>query len=305
MKTVVSIIMPTYNYGIFIEESLRKLQAQTYPHWECIIIDDGSMDNTREVVEGFIATDERFIYIHQENQGVSAARNLGLKKIRGDYVQFLDADDYLADDKLEKNIGLIKEEKLDFIYNNECWFTLDKNRQTIPQKTEFKEVNIQEDYNERMVQFISSNPFAINNPLFSKVLLEKTGAFHPDIHLGEDWLLWFQIAYTNPRIGKCKDVLVYIQRHNINKKQRKYLQSQIRVRNVMATYPLSEDLQYVNQKRKYWFLTNHSNKKYLIHLTLFYTIKYFLFAFPRTWSDFKIFVGDILFFRIRKLIKKS
>jgi len=305
MKTVISIIMPTYNYGIFIGESLRKLQKQTYQNWECVIVDDGSMDNTKEIVANFVIEDKRFIYIYQENQGVSAARNLGLKEIRGDYVQFLDADDYLADDKLEKNIRLIKEEKLDLVYNDECWFTLDKNRQIIPQKTLFKKVNIQEDYTERMIQFISSNPFAINNPLFSKVLLEKVGVFQTDIHLGEDWLLWFQIAYTNPRIGKSKDVLVYIQLHNINKKQRKYLQSQIRVRNMMATYRLSEDLQYVNQKRKYWYLTNHSNKKYLIHLTLFYTIKYFLFAFPRTWSDFKIFMGDILFFKIRKLIKKS
>ena len=88
-----SIIIPTYNRVAFLPKAIESVLAQTYPDWELIIVDDGSTDNTHEVVS--LYTDERITYIYQENAERSAARNNGIVHAKGEYVCFLDSDDYL------------------------------------------------------------------------------------------------------------------------------------------------------------------------------------------------------------------
>lgn len=100
----VSVIVPCYNQGRFLREAIRSLHEQTLADWECIIVDDGSKDNTLATAQSLAAEDERIRVIHQENLGLSGARNRGLEQIRGRYVQFLDADDYLGKDKLSKQL---------------------------------------------------------------------------------------------------------------------------------------------------------------------------------------------------------
>ncbi len=87
--------MPTYNYGAYITDALESLRAQTYDAWECIVVDDGSTDDTGEVVARFIEREPRVRYVWQENQRQSVAKNTGLAAARGVYVQFLDADDMI------------------------------------------------------------------------------------------------------------------------------------------------------------------------------------------------------------------
>lgn len=94
MKPKVSIITPVYNGERFIAQAIESVLAQTYPHWELIVVDDGSTDNTREVVARF--TDPRIRYVYQENRGQAAALNHGLELARGEYVTTLDADDWLT-----------------------------------------------------------------------------------------------------------------------------------------------------------------------------------------------------------------
>lgn len=80
---------------------------QTFKDWECIIIDDGSTDNTEEIAESLVTQDPRIRYLRQENKGSSAARNLGLEAISGHYVQFLDADDFILPGKFEEQLALL------------------------------------------------------------------------------------------------------------------------------------------------------------------------------------------------------
>ena len=77
-EPLISIIMPSYNQGLYLSEALESVLAQTYTNWECIIVDDGSKDNTPEVSKAYCAKDSRIQYIYQDNCGVSAARNIGL-----------------------------------------------------------------------------------------------------------------------------------------------------------------------------------------------------------------------------------
>lgn len=85
-------------------EAVRSLQAQSIADWDCIIVDDGSTDDSLQIAETLARGDARIRVIHQENRGLSGARNRGLQEIRGRYIQFLDADDYLANEKFEKQL---------------------------------------------------------------------------------------------------------------------------------------------------------------------------------------------------------
>ena len=92
---LVSIIIPCYNYSNYLVFTLESLQEQVFKDWECLIIDDGSTDDTKLKAETFLKKDSRYRYIYQEQKGVSAARNKGIAQSRGSYIQFLDADDFL------------------------------------------------------------------------------------------------------------------------------------------------------------------------------------------------------------------
>lgn len=94
MSALVSIIIPTYNYGEYLARAVESCLSQTHRDLEIIVIDDGSTDNTQAVMCRFT---DRVTYVYQENRGVSAARNAGLDRASGDFITFLDADDYLAD----------------------------------------------------------------------------------------------------------------------------------------------------------------------------------------------------------------
>ena len=94
----VSVIIPTYNYGKYIEKAVDSVLTQTYRDQEIIVVDDGSTDNTREIIEARYKDKVRYFY--QENRGAPAARNFGLRKAEGEFVTFLDADDWLMPNSL-------------------------------------------------------------------------------------------------------------------------------------------------------------------------------------------------------------
>lgn len=105
---LVSIVIPTYNYATYLPKALASCFDQTHENIEIIVVDDGSTDATREVVEEFW---DRVQYVYQENSGVSAARNKGLELASGEFTTFLDADDYLTEDSIETKLQILLEHK--------------------------------------------------------------------------------------------------------------------------------------------------------------------------------------------------
>ncbi len=103
----VSIIVPIYNSEKYLEECLLSIVNQKYRNFECIMIDDGSVDGSAKIAKAYSQKDKRFKYFYQKNSGVSAARNYGLRESTGDYITFLDSDDYLCQDYLEQYINCI------------------------------------------------------------------------------------------------------------------------------------------------------------------------------------------------------
>lgn len=113
---LVSIIMPSWNTGEFIAESIQSVLNQTYTNWELIIIDDCSSDDTDQIIESF--NDERIKYLKNEkNCGAALTRNRGLREARGEWIAFLDSDDLWSSDKLEKQIEFMKKNDIYFSYH--------------------------------------------------------------------------------------------------------------------------------------------------------------------------------------------
>jgi glycosyltransferase involved in cell wall biosynthesis len=103
-KSIVSVVIPTYNRGKIIEETLKSVLNQTYKNIEIIIVDDGSQDNTYEIIKNYFP---KLKYFRQENLGVEAARKRGVKESSGDYINFLDDDDLMRKDKIEKQVRIL------------------------------------------------------------------------------------------------------------------------------------------------------------------------------------------------------
>lgn len=123
-EELVSIIMPSYNTGKFIKESINSVINQTYTNWELIIVDDCSKDNTDEIVNSI--NDNRIIYLKNEkNSGAAISRNKALKEAKGRWIAFLDSDDIWKKDKLEKQIKFMKENDYCFSYTN--YIEIDEN----------------------------------------------------------------------------------------------------------------------------------------------------------------------------------
>lgn len=101
MESLISVIIPVYNTENYIGVCLESLVKQTYTNFEVLMIDDGSTDNSGRICQEYTESDSRFHYYRKENGGVSSARNLGIEYSRGDYLTFVDSDDWVEEDYLE------------------------------------------------------------------------------------------------------------------------------------------------------------------------------------------------------------
>lgn len=109
MNPTITIIVPVYNVEAYVRKSLQSIADQTFADWECIVVDDGSTDGSGAICDEFAALDSRFRVIHQSNQGLPAARNVGLELAQGKYIAFLDSDDYIHPDMYQVLLDAIRQ----------------------------------------------------------------------------------------------------------------------------------------------------------------------------------------------------
>lgn len=196
--SLVSIIIPAFNYGHFLPDTLRSVLAQSYSLWECIIIDDGSTDNTAEVVSGFSSTDPRFRYCHQENKGMSAARNVGIKQAAGAFIQFLDADDMLEPKKIELQVTFLQQNlDVDMVYCDVRYFPSNQPQKlyaAIDGSDKSKVEKICGGSNELLASLVVDNILVISSPLSRKRLIDSFGFFDESMRTLEDWEYWLRCS---------------------------------------------------------------------------------------------------------------
>lgn len=123
----VTIIVPVYNVEEYLEKCLDSLINQTYRNLEIIVVDDGSSDNSGKICDKFAEIDNRIMVIHQENSGVSVARNIALDKMTGEYITFVDSDDYLEENAIERFLNMLMEQDADIVFAEGITFFKNKN----------------------------------------------------------------------------------------------------------------------------------------------------------------------------------
>lgn len=121
---LVSVIIPSYNRDTLIGETLNSIMSQTYTNWECIVVDDGSTDNSIYIIESFCKKDKRFRFYkrHRSPKGAQVCRNIGIENTNGKYTIFLDSDDLLANNCIENRVNYIeKNNGLSFVVFQTLW----------------------------------------------------------------------------------------------------------------------------------------------------------------------------------------
>ena len=117
-QNLLSIITPVYQVEQYLPQCLDSILAQTYPHWELILVDDGSKDRSGEICDEYAKKDGRIRVIHTENRGAGAARNTGFAHATGEYVVFVDSDDYISENMIERLYMIIHKSKYDLVVCN-------------------------------------------------------------------------------------------------------------------------------------------------------------------------------------------
>lgn len=192
-KPLVSIITPAYNAGKYIEATVQSALRQTYENIEIIVADDGSKDATGTIVKELGKKDPRVTYVFQENQGQSAARNAALRRARGQYVAFLDADDLFLPSKIEEQVNYLEAHpesglsycKIHHFFNEQpdklYYFDLPH-----PSGLVFKDLLAS--------NFI--NPLSV---VMRKKILDEYGGFEPTFRRMDEQYLWLKLSYRGVR----------------------------------------------------------------------------------------------------------
>ena len=202
----VSIIMPTYNSHQWISFSIQSVLEQYYEQWELLIVDDGSTDNTKNIVKDFL-NDKRIKYYYQENYGPATARNFGILKASGMYLAFLDSDDIWKPNKLELQINHLKQNPdCCLIHTNYSTFESNtKNSKPFRQTPWFSNW----DENERLLMFDTIGTLTV---LTETQLIKNLGGFNNDLHGTEDWDLWIRVSKEG-KISKLNDDTAFYRIH--------------------------------------------------------------------------------------------
>lgn len=208
-KELISVIIPCYNSEKWIKECLQSVINQVYKNLEIIVVDDGSTDNTAQIIRNF--TDNRLKYFYKKNEGASATRNFGIEQSKGNWISFLDSDDYWLPDKIEKQIQLTFS-GYDFIY---CDFNkIDENGNLIDNSIDINPVL----YNNQIKKMLlNTNKIAGgSSALLNKKIIKTIGLFNTHIILGEDWEYWARAAWANFKFGYINEKLIYIRQNTLS-----------------------------------------------------------------------------------------
>ena len=199
-EALVSVIMPAYNCEKYVVEAINSVLAQTYKNWELLVLDDGSKDNTLQIIEEFSRKDSRIKALpNGKNMGVSATRNRGIELASGDWIAFLDSDDMWEPLKLEKQFEVIENKSAEFLFTGSSYINEEgepfKGLFEIPEKVAYKKLRNQ--------NVISCSSVLVKKKYFENIKMEKD-----DMH--EDYAVWLRILKLGvTAYGVNEPLLIY------------------------------------------------------------------------------------------------
>lgn len=200
---LVSVVIPMYNSSSYITPTIKSALNQTYKNIEVLVIDDRSIDNSVEVVNELAKSDSRLRCIPQEkNQGAAVARNRGIKEANGQYIAFLDSDDLWAEDKIEKQVCLMKAKNAAFVYCSYDW--VDENDTLIKGKVKIKD---RVRYKDLLTKTYICTPAAI----YDRNLIGDVEM--PLRRTGQDYAFWMVLLKKTDAFG-IDEALVHVRRRS-------------------------------------------------------------------------------------------
>jgi teichuronic acid biosynthesis glycosyltransferase TuaG len=199
-EKLVSIIMPAYNCEKYIRDSINSVLNQTYQYWELIIIDDGSVDQTVNIVKNLTENEDRVhLYENHHNQGVSATRNKGIFLAKGEWIAFLDSDDIWDISKLQKQMNYLSPTTAEFLFTGSSYI----NEEGVSYKGVFEVPELVDYKKLRKHNVISCSSVLLKKHFFNNIKMEKD-----DMH--EDYAVWLKILKTGIcAYGINEPLLVY------------------------------------------------------------------------------------------------
>ncbi|HAO93317.1 MAG: hypothetical protein A2X93_07210 [Deltaproteobacteria bacterium GWC2_56_8] len=186
-RPVVSVVITTYNYAQFLPTAVDSALSQTFGDLEVVIVNDGSTDNTDEVMSPYLA-DSRVKYIYQERSGQASAKNRGIENSTGAYVAFLDADDYWLPEKLERQMPLFgQRQETGVVFCNAKWVDADNNPITMPKLQKPRRGAVAE-------HLIVDNFIPFSSSIVKRECFDRHGAFDKGLEMAIDWDLWLRLS---------------------------------------------------------------------------------------------------------------
>jgi glycosyltransferase involved in cell wall biosynthesis len=218
--SLISIIVPCYNQAQYLPETLDSVLDQTYTNWECIIVNDGSPDNTEEIANEYCKNDSRFKYLYKENGGISSARNTGIKASSGEFILPLDSDDLIAPFYIEEAIGHFeKNPDTKLVYCRAEFFGESSGEWGLV------------DYNYETLLF---NNIIFCSAIYKKKDYLKVDGYNENMQFGlEDWDFWLSlldekdIVYCIPEIYFYYRIKIKSRTRNLDEERSKLMSIQI------------------------------------------------------------------------------
>ena len=252
-----SIIIPTFNHGGFLREAIDSVRRQTWRDWECIVVDDGSTDDTRTIVDEVVKLDKRIRYVWQENLGLPAARNLGLAKTSGEFIQFLDADDVLGPAKLARQLGILTERSgIDIVYGDWRYFADSRRLEGRPVRRWRSGPalpSVSGNGQAVLKTLVLGNAMVVEAPLVRRAILERVGGFDQSLRRLEDWECWLRCAAAGARFfhDRSADVsaLAFVRIHpgSMSDDRLQMLETALEIRQTLSQRLPSASLRRLNQ----------------------------------------------------------
>lgn len=210
MNNLVSIIIPAYNVEKYIKKCIKSCINQSYRNIEILIINDGSKDNTPKIIDDISQKDTRIKVFHRENHGVSDTRNYGIKNAMGEFIIFLDADDYLSEEYVQYMLNLLNETESDFAFSKVCFTNIN---QSSGSKKIYKIDNI------KATALLLSRDIEVGcwNKIYKKsLLLDNNIFFSNDLFFGEGLHFITKVAQYSKNVGVGEKRVYYYRKNNIN-----------------------------------------------------------------------------------------
>lgn len=208
MSDTVSVVIPNFNNGQFLKECVDSVFRQTYPCLECIIVDDGSTDNSIQIISVLQKKYNNLEVIFQKNGGPSKARNNGWIHAKGSWIAFLDADDVWKPEKIKNQLEKALKEEVDLVASQYVWFN-EKGISENPHLLAFPKSPF---------DFWSDTFLSPSTVLVKKEVLERLGGWDNSLWTCEDMDLWFRVAASGHSISINESKDVFIRQHSNNSK---------------------------------------------------------------------------------------